>query len=311
MSTVKITVVIPAYQVENEIVAVINAIPDFVTSIIIIDDASPIPVRKAISHLTDPRICLIRHEKNQGVGGAMITGYYKAIEIGAGIIVKVDGDGQMNAKYIPRLVQPLIDNEADYCKGNRFVHAKELSSMPFWRRLGNITHSYLCKLSSGYWHIFDPTNGYTAIRGSTFQALDLNHLSSGYFFETSLLIALRLQNAVVKDVAIPAIYGDEVSSLSHIKTLITFPIYLAMGFFRRILFQYFLLNFNATSIKILLSIPFLIFGVIWGTYHRVQSINTDIPVATGIGLIAIIPLMIGLLLLLMALIEDIRSVPKR
>ena len=310
MSDLKIAVVIPAYQVENKIVDVINSIPDFISSIIIIDDASPIPVCNVISHLTDPRIYLIRHEVNQGVGGAMITGYQKAIEMGADFVVKVDGDGQMDAKYIPLLVQPLIDNEADYCKGNRFVHAEELNSMPFLRKLGNITHSYLTKLASGYWTIFDPTNGYTAIRSSTFQELNQNHLSRGYFFETSLLIALRLQNAVVKDISIPAVYGDEVSSLSHLKTLITFPIYLVRGFFRRILFQYFLLNFITTSIKILLSIPLLLFGLIWGIYHRTQSINTGIPAATGTVLIAIIPIMIGLLLLLIVLIDDMRSVPK-
>jgi len=310
LSDLIIAVVIPAYQVENEIVDVINSMPDFVTSIIIVDDASLIPVHKIISHLADPRICLIRHEVNQGVGGAMITGYKKAIEIGADIVVKVDGDGQMDPKNISRLVQPLIENEADYCKGNRFVHAEELSSMPFLRRLGNITHSYLTKLASGYWNIFDPTNGYTAIRGSTFQALDLNHLSKGYFFETSLLITLRLQNAVVKDVPIPAIYGDEVSSLSHIKTMVTFPIYLVRGFFSRILLQYFLLNFNTTSIKILLSIPLLLFGLIWGIHHRAQSINTGIPAATGTVLLAMLPLLIGFILLLLAAFEDIRSVPK-
>ena len=310
MSDLKIVVVIPAFQVENEIVDVINSIPVFITSIVVVDDASSIPVDNVISHLTDPRICLIGHEVNQGVGGAMITGYKKAVEKGADIIVKVDGDGQMDAKNIPLLIQPLIDNEADYCKGNRFVHAEELSSMPFLRRLGNTIHSYLTKLVSGYWTIFDPTNGYTAIRGSTFQTLNLNHLSNDYFFETSLLIALRMQNAVVKDVSIPAIYRDEISSLSHIKTLITFPIFLVRGFFRRILFQYFLLNFSTVSLELLLSITLFIFGLTWGIYYRVQSINTGIPEATGTVLIAIISLLIGLILLLLALIEDIRSVPK-
>jgi len=311
LSDLKIAVVIPAYQVENEIVDVINSIPDFIMSIIIIDDASPIPVGGITSHLTDTRIRLIRHEENQGVGGAMVTGYKKAIEMGADIIVKVDGDGQMDPKYIPLLVQPLIDGEADYCKGNRFAHVEELSSMPFLRRIGNITHSYLTKLASGYWNIFDPTNGYTAIRGSTFQALDLKHLSSGYFFETSLLIALRMQDAVVKDVPIPAIYRDEVSSLSHLKTLVTFPIYLTRGFFRRILFQYFLLNFNTTSIKILLSFTLLLFGLIWGIYHRAQSINTGVLAAAETGLITFIPITFGLLLLLIVLIDDMHSVPKR
>ena len=243
----RIAVVIPAYQVEKKIVSVIESLPDFITFFVVVDDASTVAVSTLLSEVADPRLTLIRHKTNQGVGGAMLTGYHKAVELGAEIMVKVDGDGQMDPRYITQLVQPILDDAADYCKGNRFAHAEELKAMPFWRRVGNLTHSYLTKLASGYWHVFDPTNGYTAMRASTFSALDLSLVSRNYFFETSLLIVLRLQDAVVKDISIPAIYEDEVSGMSHLETVVTFPLFLLRDGLRRIWIQYFLKKISTCS----------------------------------------------------------------
>ena len=220
---VSLAVVIPAYNVENYIRLVISQLPSFVDFIIVVDDCSSDATAQEVKNINNERIHLIRHEQNQGVGGAMLSGYQLAFALGAEIMVKVDGDNQMDPAYLPALIEPLIEMKADYTKGNRFLHAKELQRMPLIRRIGNWGLSFLTKLSSGYWNIFDPTNGYTAIHREAYGLLDTASIATDYFFETSMLIQLNKIRAVVMDIPIPARYADQPSYLSLTATFFQFP----------------------------------------------------------------------------------------
>lgn len=237
-----ITVVIPCYGVEREIAAVLRSLPSFVRHIIAVDDASPDrtgDIIEAIAAL-DARIVPLHHTTNLGVGGAVLAGFRKALEIGAQIVVKMDGDGQMHVQDLPALVAPLIYGEADYTKGNRFRDVVALRQMPWLRRFGNMLASFLVKAATGYWQCFDPNNGYVAIRADVLARLPLDTIDHSYFFEISMLQALNFINAVVRDVPMPARYGSEVSHLSTRRVLREFPRPLGRSFVRQIMRKKFL-----------------------------------------------------------------------
>src|SRR5690606_19129847 len=209
-----ISVVIPCYQVTQHILGVIGAIGSEVDSIYVIDDQCPDGSGDFVSeHCTDPRVKLLRHEINQGVGGAVMTGYRAALDDGSDIMIKLDGDGQMDAALIPSFVAPILAGDADYTKGNRFFNLEKIGAMPKARLIGNSLLSFMTKLSSGYWDLFDPTNGYTAIHASVARHLPFNKISTRYFFETDMLFRLNTLRAVVVDVPMEAKYGSEVSNL--------------------------------------------------------------------------------------------------
>ncbi|HEX5719797.1 MAG TPA: glycosyltransferase family 2 protein, partial [Thermoanaerobaculia bacterium] len=247
---------------------------------------------------------------NGGVGAAMITGYRQALELGADVVVKMDGDDQMNPKHLLPLLDPILAGEADYTKGSRFFHTRQLRQMPFVRRAGNLGLSFLTKASSGYWDVFDPTNGYTAIHRRVLEVLDWNNIDRRWFFETSMLIELNLARAVVRDVQIPAKYGDERSSLSAASALVRFPRRLLGAFFRRLWLQYFVRDFSPVSLFLVSGTLLSLFGTIWGLAHWVRSSQTGIEASTGTVMVAVVPLILGVQLLLQAVSLDIQNTPK-
>lgn len=306
-----VAVVIPAYRVAGQIGRVISNIPAFVRYVIVVDDASPDESVRRIEPLLSQRVRLVRHRANQGVGGAMLTGYAVALELGADIVVKMDGDDQMDPAQLPRLLAPLLRSEADYAKGNRFMHQHALGQMPALRRVGNLGLSFLTKIASGYWNIFDPTNGYTAIHRRVLQLLDPDAVSRRYFFEASMLLDLRRLGAVVQDVPMPARYADETSSLSIRRALLSFPLKLLGGLLRRLGQQYYRHDVTAASVLLLLGLPLLLFGTIWGAVHWAIGLRTGVATPTGTVLLAVLPIILGVQFLLQALALDIDSVPTK
>jgi dolichol-phosphate mannosyltransferase len=305
-----VAVVVPAYRVARHIAAVVRGIPPWVRAIIVVDDASPDDIAEAIQGIGDPRLRLVRHERNRGVGGAVMTGYEEAIRLGCRILVKVDGDGQMDPSRIRDLILPIEHGRADYTKGNRFLHRAELQKMPLLRRFGNTILTFLTKSASGYWSLYDPANGFTAIHSVVWEQLERDRIDSRYFFETSMLIELGCARAVVEDVPIPAIYADEASSLSVTRTAVEFPFKLLWGFLRRIRTWYFLYDFTPVSL-FLLSGPVLIaFSLIFGGIHWWQSYRTGIPATTGTVMLAVVTLILGFQLVLQALALDMQSMPR-
>ena len=306
-----IAVVIPAYKVEKHIRTVVENIPDFVKSIIVVNDGSPDSTNFILSEIEEKRLIILDHKENQGVGGAMITGYNHAISIGAEILVKMDGDDQMDPEKIEELVFPILNQDADFTKGNRFLHQTQLRSMPLLRRIGNWGLTFLVKSASGYWQIFDPTNGFTAMHANIWKQIDQSRIAKDYYFESSLLSEMRFINAVVQDVFIPARYQDEKSSLSIWKVLFSFPFRLLKTTLRRIIFQYYLYNFSFASIALILGIIFIVFGFIWGVVYWAESQKTGIPATTGTVLIAVLPIILGMQLLLQAISQDMADIPKK
>ena len=306
-----IAAVIPCYRVEREIQSVLQTVPSYIHHIIVVDDASPDSTAELVSAAAkrDHRILLIRHPSNQGVGGAMVSGYRKALELGAQIVVKIDGDGQMDVDHLPKLLQPLIDGKADYTKGNRFRDFKSLQQMPFIRRVGNMGLAFLAKAATGYWNMFDPTNGFNAIRAEVLAQLPLDKIDRSYYFETSMLAHLYLIGAVIKDVPMPARYQGEVSSLLVHRILFEFPPRLFSTFVRRLVLKNFIYDFSMGSIYLLAGLPLLAFGLAFGIYKWIQYASIDIPAPTGTVMLPTLSVLLGIQLLLSAIEIDLRSVP--
>jgi len=304
----KITIVIPAYNVLKHLKDAIISIPDFVDKIIVVDDKCPQNSGKTVENLD--RVTVIYHSKNQGVGGAVFSGYKEAIKQECDIVVKIDGDGQMDTAYLQKLITPLIDNKADYTKGNRFFDLTKLKTMPKMRLFGNSVLSFLVKAASGYWNIMDPTNGYTAITKKAIKLLEYRSIDKRYFFETSMLINLNIMNLVVKDVPIPAKYGDEESNLSIFKSAVEFPRKLLKGFLKRIFYRYFLYDFNMGSIYLILGLPMFLFGVIFGGYRWYLSAVYDIANPIGTVMLVALSTILGVQFLVGGVGVDMSNIPK-
>lgn len=305
----KICVVIPAYRVASHIENVIKGIPDWVWRIIVVDDKSPDDLAARVESLKDDRVDLIRHEHNQGVGGAVISGCNRALELGATILIKMDGDGQMDPAFLPEILEPILTGTADFVKGNRFGRLESITRMPFHRRMGNLFWSFMAKLGSGYWNVFDPNNGYLALDADVYQRLDKKQLHPRYFFETSLLVELNIIRAVAREVPMPAIYAGEPSSLSVVQVVTTFPGLLISHFLRRVWLQYFVLSFSVGTIFLSLGSLMSLFGIIWGVVWWYRSITTGIPATAGTVMVASLPLILGFQMLLQALTLDVQSIP--
>ena len=307
-----IAVVIPAYHVADEIEDVIRSLPDYLRHIIVVDDASPDNTSELVQALAnrDRRIVLVRHEQNQGVGGAMLTGFKKALELGAQVVVKIDGDHQMDPAHIPALVTPLLEGKADYAKGNRFRDFESLQHMPLVRRIGNLGLSFLTKAATGYWNCFDPTNGFFAIRAEILKELPLERIDRRYFFETSMLANLYLLGAYILDVPMPARYRGERSSLSIWRVLFEFPAKLFVTFLRRILLRYFLFDFSMVSVYLLTGLPLILFGLIFGSVKWVQYAKLGVAAPTGTVILPTLALILGIQILLSAIEIDMNAAPK-
>ena len=306
-----IAVVIPCYQEKEHILSVLSEIGQEVTSVYVVDDACPDNTGDLVlNQCSDNRVVILRNKKNLGVGGATKVGYQKALEDGAKYLVKLDGDGQMSPSLIPSLLKPLINGEADYAKGNRFQSLSSVSQMPKGRLLGNFVLSFASKLSSGYWNIFDPTNGFTAIHAETAGRLPMNKISNRYYFESDMLFHLGLVRAVVKDVPMDAHYGDEVSGISIPRVVPEFAFKHYINTWRRIFVTYFLRETNIATLQLIFGIFLLLFGITFGAINWVASDISGITASAGTVVLSALPIIIGSQLIISFLTFDTRNVPK-
>lgn len=308
----RITVVIPAYNEGAFIEGVIKTMPDFVDNIIVVDDCSQDDTFDKASRCGDRRVTVLKTRENQGMGGATIMGYQKALELDSDVIIKMDGDGQMDPEYLPKLLDAIIEEGYDYAKGNRFLMPESLAAMPKHRLLGNIMLTFMAKLASGYWHIFDSENGYTAIRREALRALYFNFkvINKRYFFANDMLIHLNLHNFRVKDVAIPARYGEEKSDINPLKVGLTFPLLFLKRFFYRVYQKYMLRDFSPIALFLMFGLALFLWGVLFGIFLWVRSAFTGHPTPTGTVMLAVVPLILGFQLLLQAIVLDIHETPK-
>jgi glycosyltransferase involved in cell wall biosynthesis len=298
---VRIAVVIPSYRVSCSIADVIRAVPPLVNDIVVVDDGCPESSGDVAEGVGDPRVVVVRHARNRGVGGATKSGFRHALDLGAAVVVKVDGDGQIDPTQVPRIIRPLLDGTTAYAKGNRFWHLSTLSQMPPLRRLGNLGLSFLTKAASGHWGVFDPTNGFIAARGDVLRQLDLDSVSEDYFFEASMLIELGKWGFKVTDVPMPSSYGDENSSLSIGHALWTFPFKLLAGGVTRVWCRHFWYDFTVTALLLLAGVPLSLWGLGYGLSAWALSISTGAPATAGTVMLSALPFLLGVNCLLYAM----------
>lgn len=305
-----IAAVVPAYKEEAMIGRVIETMPDFVDHIVIVDDCSPDATSDVVRSIASPRVTLLRHEVNQGVGGAIITGHKAAIELGSDVNVVMAGDAQMDPQHLPALLDPVTDGGYGFAKANRFFAPESFEGMPRYRVFGNIVLSFMTKLASGYWHLFDPQNGYTAVRAEVLRNIPLEHVAKRYSFENDFLIHLNIQQVSAVDVPVPAIYGDEVSSIRLSKVVPELLDLLFRGYWRRIWYRYVLWSFS--PIALLLFTGLLLFGIGLGISIWVAFLALGSVVATAATvMLAALPLMIGTQMLISSLQLDIQASPSK
>jgi len=307
-----VAVVIPCYRVRDHVMGVVEGLPADIFRIYVVDDACPEDSGDWVqSRCQDPRVQVIRNPANLGVGGAVMAGYRQAIAEGADIIVKMDGDGQMDAAALPKLIGPILRHEADYTKGNRFYDLAQISRMPRTRIMGNAALSFMTKISSGYWDIFDPTNGYTAIHARVAEKLPLGKISRRYFFETDMLFRLNIIRAVVVDVPMNAKYGAETSNLKISSVLFDFSYKHMRNTAKRIFYNYFLRDLSLASLELILGGTFLCLGVVLGLGFWEASARSGVVASAGSVMLVALLIIVGIQLVLGFLAYDIASVPRR
>ncbi len=308
----RVAVVIPCHRVKRHVLQVIAGIPSCVERIYVVDDACPERSGDFVhSECVDPRVRVVRNAVNQGVGGATLEGYRHALAEGFDIVVKMDGDGQMDGGSVSRLIAPILSSQADYAKGNRFYDLAEIHRMPIQRLLGNAALSFLAKLSTGYWHLFDPTNGFTAVHARVLGQLPLDRIDKRYFFESDLLFRLSTVRAAVVDVPMHARYGDERSGFNALRMIPEFSVKHMRNIGKRVFYNYLLRDVSLASVELALGLVFVLAGCLTGVHFWHQSYATGITASAGSVMLAALQVIVGIQLLLGFLAYDIASVPGR
>ena len=307
IKTSKLAVVIPAFRAEATIASVIQQIPGYVDLIIVVNDASPDQTAEIVSVLADKRVVLLRHERNLGVGGAMVTGFRKAIEMGADMIAKIDADEQMDPQYLDRFAAAAMRCQCDYVKANRFGHIKHLSAMPKARLMGNLFLTFITKFVSGYWNVFDPQNGYILITQAMLKRLDLRKIDQGYFFENSMLIQLNIMRARIAELYLPAKYGSVASSMQLTTIALSFPWKLLRGYVYRIYQKYVFRSLSPFAVLAFFGVFAMAWGFAWGGLAWWNSYTTMVAATTGTVMLALLPFLLGWSLLLQAFVLDVQD----
>lgn len=307
----RIAVIIPCYRVKQHVLSVIDAIGPEVDAIYVVDDRCPDRSGDFVErNCCDHRVTVLRNDVNLGVGGAVMHGYRQAISDDLDILVKIDGDGQMDPRLLPRFVAPILAGRADYVKGNRFYDLTQIRQMPKIRIVGNAVLSFMSKFSTGYWGIFDPTNGYTALSAPVASHLPFSKISNRYFFETDMLFRLNTLRAVVVDMPMHAIYGDEQSNLSVVKVLPEFLLKHGRNFMKRIFYNYFLRDMSVASLELVAGSLLSGVGTLFGGWLWLKALLTHVPTPLGTIMLAVLPIFIGMQLILAFLAYDIAAVPR-
>ena len=309
-SQTAVGVVIPCHRERASILEVLRAMPEDVTRIYCVDDGCPDGTGRYIEDkIEDQRVRVLYHDHNCGVGAATKSGYRAALADGMEIIVKLDGDGQMDPAEIPHLLNPILSDVADYTKGNRFYRLSGIGSMPLARLIGNTALSFVSKLSTGYWQLFDPNNGFTAIDAQVLELMPLDDVDDGYFFESDMLFRLNTLRAVVLDIPMHARYGDEHSGIRLRRAMVTFAFRHGINFLKRLFYNYFLRGFSVASVEWLLGPAMLAFGIYFGATEWLESIRTSVAATAGTVMLAALPVIVGVQMLLSAIHFDINNEP--
>jgi len=305
----RVGVVVPAWNESRLIATTLTTMPDFVDRIVVVDDASTDDTADRARAVDDPRVSVITHEHNGGVGSAILTGHKTLFAEGCDVSVVMAGDAQMDPNYLSALLDPIVHQGVGFAKANRFFNASSYSGMSRTRIFGNVVLSFLTKASSGYWHLFDPQNGYTALSAEAWRLLDSDSIARGYEFENSLLINLNIANVRARDVPIPAVYGEEVSGIRLHKVVPRLLGTLWRGFWQRIVRKYVVPSFSPVALLLFTGLLLAGFGFFVGVFAVAYSIGPR-EASTGTWLLSVAPGMTGVFMLIQALVLDIEESPR-
>lgn len=305
-----IGLVIPAYNEERFIIKTLENTPEYVDFIFCINDGSQDKTEEEIKSFAknDKRVVLINNSTNQGVGFSVKRGINEAIKNKVDYVVIAAGDNQCDLSIIKNFIENCENGGFDVCRGNRFLDRKGLKSMPVLRKIGNSIYSFLTKFVSGYYSLFDFQSSFSAIKTEKIKEVDFDALRNDYLFDNSLWINLNIQNAKVKEITIPVIYGDEISDVNYFRFVTkSFP-YLFRAFFSRI-YQKYILLLHPVGVFLISGLIFFIFGLGFGIFVLIETLGPA-TASTGTVMLAVVPFFIGFQLILNAIVFDIQNEPK-
>jgi glycosyltransferase involved in cell wall biosynthesis len=301
-----VAVVVPAHNEERLVARVVETCPSLVDHIIVVDDASVDATAGAARATGDPRLEVITLELNEGVGGAILTGHQRALALGADVSVVMAGDAQMDPGYLPTLLDPIADGDAQFTKANRFYEVGSFDGMPRHRIIGNVVMSFLVKAASGYWSLFDPLNGYTAIHRHALERLDPSRIAHRYDFENDLLVHLNILRVPARDVPVPARYGDEVSGIRLGSVGLRMLRGLWRGFWQRMWRKYVVQSFSPVALLFFAGLAMLALGTAVGIFVVVNTLGPPIA-SPGTVLLSVAPALSGFHLLIFSMFLDIQE----
>jgi glycosyltransferase involved in cell wall biosynthesis len=302
----RVAVIVPAHNEERHVGDVIRNAPEWVDHIIVVDDGSQDGTAAAATAVGDPRSEVISRAENGGVGAAILDGHRRALELGADVDLVMAGDDQMDPAYAAGLIDPIAEQGYGFTKANRFFSMDSFSGMPRLRIFGNVVLSFMTKLASGYWHLFDPQNGYTAIHRDALKKIPLDRIRSGYEFENDLLIHLNIARVRAKDVPVPARYGAEVSGIKLFREIYRLTGLLTAGFWRRIWWKYVIQSFSPVALLLFGGLALIGFGTVVGVFVILNTLGPA-TASAGTVLLSAAPLLSGFHLLISALVLDIQE----
>ena len=305
----RVAVVVPALNEEALIARTVSTMPDLVDHVIVVDDASADATGEKARAAGDDRVEVIVHEQNQGVGGAILSGHRRAIEMGADVSVVMAGDAQMDPDHLPALLDPIAADGYDFAKADRFFDFGSYQGMPRTRVIGNVVVGFLAKASSGYWHLFDPLNGYTAVRTDALRRLPLDRVRRDYSFECDLLVYLNIIHAKGKDVPVPASYGEERSGIRLFRAGRKLVWSLFRGFWRRMVWKYVLWSFSPVAIFLFSGLALCLWGVGFGIGITLATLGPPQASAATV-LMSVGPLLVGINLVIVAWVLDVLESPR-
>lgn len=304
-----VAVLVPAHNEEKLILQVLETLPEWVDAVVVVDDGSTDRTVEIVQERMkqDPRIQLIRHPRNRGVGAALSSGYRVCRDAGYDITVVMNGDAQMHPDDLPAIVDPLAHDRADYAKGNRLFHGQAWQLIPRVRYLGNAVLSLLTKIASGYWHVADSQCGFTAINQRALKQLDLDHLFPRYGVPNDILVKLNIESMRVVDVPIRPVYGiGEKSGMRLIRVIPDISFLLVRLFLRRLGEKYVIRDFHPLVFFYFFGLITFPVGMGMGLYYFFYRLLVGkVPVTTA--LFAAFLTLMGLLFLLFAMLFDMET----
>ena len=306
----KVTVVVPCYNEEKMVGMTVATMPDIVDTIITVNDGSTDDTLNVLHRLAteDPRVIVLDNDRNHGIGYSLVNGFKHALATtDSDIIGVLAGDAQCDPTYIAPMLEELDDEKLDYVKANRFFHRDALKAMPRYRQLGNIFISLLTKFSTGYYSISDTQNGYGFFTRRIMEKMDFFYIGERYDYENTMLIALSIAGARIKDVPVPAIYGDETSTIKVLPTSLRALRAVWVGFWRRLYRKYILLSFHPVALFLLSGLFLALIGFVFGVVLIVNRVVNGVSPSSGTVMLVVLPLIVGFQLLMTSILMDMNN----